>query len=294
VSGQIFGKVRALLDDKRKKIKKAGPSRPVEVLGFSGTPNAGDSFIAVSEERKARLAVEYWQQKKREQELVRESKVTLDNLYDKIKEGECKELKTIIKADVHGSIEALAKTINDINTNEEIKLSLIHSSVGAINESDVMLAAASNAIIIGFNVTPDHNAQNLASAENVDVRTYNVIYDVIDDIKKAMEGLLTPIRKEKILGRAEVIQAFHVSKVGTIAGSKIIEGKITRGAFARLIRNDVVIHEGKISSLKRFKDDVKEALTGYECGIKLENFNDVHSNDLVEAYTYEEIAPKLE
>ncbi|MBW1679375.1 MAG: translation initiation factor IF-2, partial [Deltaproteobacteria bacterium] len=220
VSGQIFGKVRALLDDKRKKIKEAGPSLPVEVLGFSGIPNAGDSFIAVSEERKARLAVEYWQQKKREQELVRESKVTLDNFYDKIKEGECKELKTIIKADVHGSIEALAKTINDINTNEEIKLNLIHSSVGAINESDVMLAAASNAIIIGFNVTPDHNAQNLASTENVDVRTYNVIYDVIDDIRKAMEGLLTPIRKEKILGRAEVIQAFHVSKVGTIAGSK--------------------------------------------------------------------------
>lgn len=294
VSGQIYGKVRAMFNDKGKPIEKAGPAFPVEVLGFAGTPNAGDSFIVVSEERKARMVVEHRQQKERQQEWAKVHKVTLENLYDKIKEEELKELKLIIKADVHGSIEALTKALMGINTNERIKLNLIHSAVGAVNESDVMLASASNAIIIGFNVAPDQKSQNLASVEHVDIRTYNIIYDVIDDIKKAMEGLLAPIRKEMILGRAEVIQLFHVSKIGTIAGSKIVEGKMVRGASARLLRNDEVIHEGKISTLKRFKDDVKEALTGYECGIKLEGFNDIQLNDIIEAYTYEEVASRLE
>ncbi|MFH1337196.1 MAG: translation initiation factor IF-2, partial [Candidatus Zixiibacteriota bacterium] len=294
VSGQIYGKVRAMFNDKGKPIEKAGPAFPVEVLGFAGTPNAGDSFIVVSEERKARMVAEHRQQKERQQEWAKVHKVTLENLYDKIKEEELKELKLIIKADVHGSIEALTKALMGINTNERIKLNLIHSAVGAVNESDVMLASASNAIIIGFNVAPDQKSQNLASVEHVDIRTYNIIYDVIDDIKKAMEGLLAPIRKEMILGRAEVIQLFHVSKVGTIAGSKIVEGKMVRGASARLLRNDEVIHEGKISTLKRLKDDVKEALTGYECGIKLDGFNDIQLNDTVEAYTYEEVASRLE
>ena len=293
VSGQIFGKVRAMLDDKRKKMKKAGPSRAVEVLGFSGTPNAGDSFIAVQEERKARLLVEYRWQKRRQQGIGPTGKVTLENLYEKIKEEGVKEIKLIIKADVNGSIEALVEVLNGLNT-KDIKIDLIHSSVGAINESDVMLASASNAIIIGFNVTPDQKAQNLALVEHVDIRTYSVIYDIIDDVKKAMEGLLSPIQREKFLGRAEVTQLFQVSKIGTIAGSKVVEGKILRGAFARLLRNDAVVYEGKISSLKRFKDDVREALTGYECGIKLESFNDIHLNDIIEAFTYEEIAPKLE
>jgi len=293
VTGQIFGKVRAMLDYKGKKIKQAGPSYPVEVLGFSETPNAGDSFIVVSDERKARLAVEYRQQKERQPGLTIANRVTLENLYERIKEEEIKELKLIIKADVHGSIEALKEAIKGIDT-RGIKIDIIHSSVGAINESDIMLASASNAIIIGFNVNPDSKAQSLALTEKVDVRTYNIIYDVIDDLKKAIEGLLSPIRKEKVLGRAEVIQVFQISKVGTIAGSKVIEGKIVRGALARLIRDGGVVHEGKIFSLKRFKDDVKEALAGYECGIKLENFNDILENDIIEAYTYEEIAPKLD
>ncbi|RLA95174.1 MAG: translation initiation factor IF-2, partial [Deltaproteobacteria bacterium] len=256
-------------------------------------PNAGDTFIVVSDERKARLAVEYRQQKERQPGLTIAKRVTLENLYDRIKEEEIKELKLVIKADVHGSIEALKEAIRGIDT-RGIKIDVIHSSVGAINESDIMLASASNAIIIGFNVNPDSKAQSLALTEKVDVRTYNIIYDVIDDLKKAIEGLLSPIRKEKVLGRAEVIQIFQISKVGTIAGSKVIEGKIVRGALARLIRDGGVVHEGKISSLKRFKDDVKEALAGYECGIKLENFNDILENDIIEAYTYEEIAPKLD
>ncbi len=293
VSGQVFGKVRALLNDRGGKLKKAGPSQPVEVLGFSGVPEAGDQFIVVSDERKARLAVQHRHEQFRQKELANVSKVTLENLYDRIKEGAFKELKAIIKADVHGSSEAVRKSINDINTNGEIKVNIIHEAVGAINESDVMLASASNAIVIGFNVLPDPNAQSLAAAEQVDIRTYNIIYEAIDDIKKAMEGLLAPIQKEKMLGRAQVLQPFQVSKIGTIAGSKIVEGKISRGALARLIRNEEVIHEGKIASLKRFKDDVKEALTGYECGIKLENYDDVHIDDIIEAYEFEEVAQKL-
>jgi len=294
-SGRIFGKVRAMLNDRGKKIKRAGPSIPVEVLGFSRTPKAGDSFIVVSEERKARTAVEHQREKERQEELGQSNKVTLDNLFDKIKEEEFKELKLIIKADVHGSIEALGKAINDINTNEEkIKLNLVHGSVGAISESDVMLASVSNAIIIGFSVAVDHKAQGLAAIEGVDIRIYNIIYEVIDDVRKAMEGLLSPIQKEKLLGRAEVVEVFQVSKIGIIAGSKIVDGKMIRGAHARLFRNDAIVHEGTISTLRRFKEDVKEVLTGYECGIKLEDFNDVHLNDIIEAYVYEEVAPKLE
>ena len=293
ISGQIFGKVRAMLDDKGKKIKKAGPSHPVEVVGFPGTPNAGDIFIAVSEERKARMVVEYRQQKERQLELGRATKITLENFYDKIKKEEFKELKLIFKADVHGSIEAMKEAISGLNT-KEIKPNLIHSSVGAINESDVMLASASNAVIIGFNVAPDPNAQSIAQTEKVDIRTYSIIYDIIEDIKKAMEGLLTPIQKEKVLGRAEVLQLFPVTKVGTIAGSKVTEGKIVRGALARLLRNGTAVYEGKIFSLKRFKDDVKEAMAGFECGIFLESFNDIQINDIIEAYTVEEIAQKLE
>ncbi|MBN2467020.1 MAG: translation initiation factor IF-2 [Deltaproteobacteria bacterium] len=294
VSGQVFGKVRAMLTDRGKKIKKAGPSMPVEVVGFNGPAEAGNTFIVVSEERKARLAVEHRQEKARQMGLTQTGKVTLENLYDKIRTEEFKEFKLIIKADVHGSIEALEKAIRDIDAKGEVKLNLIHGTIGAINESDVMLASASNAIIIGFNVTADNKAQELAAAENVDIRTYSIIYEVIDDIKKAMEGLLSPIQKEKILGRAEVTEVFHVSKVGTIAGSKIVDGKMIRGAQARLFRNNVIVHEGKISTLRRFKDDVKEVLAGFECGIKLENFNDVHLNDIIEAFVYEEVAQRIE
>ena len=293
VTGQIFGRVRAMLDDKGKKIKKAGPSHPVEVVGFPETPHAGELFVVVSEERKARMLAEYRQQKERQLELAQGSKVTLENLYDKIKQEEFKELKIILKADVHGSIEALREALSGL-ISKEIKLNIIHSAVGAIGESDVMLALASNAIIIGFNVAPDQKTQSLAQAEKVEIRTYSIIYDIIEDIKKAMEGLLTPLQKEKSMGRAEVLQVFSVSKVGTIAGSKVVEGKMVRGALARVLRNGTAVYEGKIASLKRFKDDVKEALMGFECGILLENFNDLQTNDTIEAYIVEEVAQKLE
>jgi len=292
VTGQIFGRVRAMLDDKGKKIKKTGPSHPVEVMGFPETPHAGELFVVVSEERKARMLAEYRQQKERQLELAQGSKVTLENLYDKIKQDEFKELKIIMKADVHGSIEALREALSGL-ISKEIKLNIIHSAVGAIGESDVMLALASNAIIIGFNATPDQKTQSLAQTEKVEIRTYSIIYDIIEDIKKAMEGLLTPLQKEKSMGRAEVLQAFSVSKVGTIAGSKVVEGKMVRGALARVLRNSTTVYEGKIASLKRFKDDVKEALTGFECGIQLENFNDVQSGDTIEAFIVEEVAQKL-
>jgi len=293
VTGQIFGKVRAMLDDKGKRIKKALPSYPVEVVGFPETPHAGELFVVVSDERKARMIADYRKQKERQLELAQSTKVTLENLYDKIKQEEVKELKLILKADVHGSIEAIQEALGGLNT-KEIKLNTIHSAVGAISESDVMLAAASNAIIIGFNVTPDQKAQNLAQVEKVEIRTYSIIYEIIEDIKKAMEGLLAPIQKEKFLGRAEVLQTFSISKVGTVAGSKVLEGKVVRGALARLMRNGKVVYEGKISSLRRFKDDVKEALQGYECGIMLEGFDDIKVNDTIEAYTIEEVAQKLD
>jgi len=293
VTGQIFGRVRAMLDDKGKKIKKASPSHPVEVVGFPETPHAGEFFVVVNEERKARMLAEYRQQKERQLELAQGSKVTLENLYDKIKQEEFKELKIIMKADVHGSIEALREALSGI-ISKEIKLNIIHSAVGAIGESDVMLALASNAIIIGFNVAPDQKTQSLAQAEKVEIRTYSIIYDIIEDIKKAMEGLLAPLQKEKSMGRAEVLQVFSVSKVGTIAGSKVVEGKMVRGALARVLRDSATVYEGKIASLKRFKDDVKEALMGFECGILLENFNDLQPNDTIEAYMVEEVAQKLE
>ena len=292
VTGQIFGRVRAMLDDTGKKIKKAGPSHPIEVVGFPETPHGGELFVVVSEERKARMLAEYRQQKERQLELAQGSKVTLENLYDKIKQEEFKELKLIMKADVHGSIEAVREALSGI-ISKEIKLNIIHSAVGAISESDVMLALASNAIIIGFNAAPDQKTQSLAQTEKVEIRTYAIIYDIIEDIKKAMEGLLTPLQKEKSMGRAEVLQVFSVSKVGTIAGSKVVEGKMVRGALARVFRNGTAVYEGKIASLKRFKDDVKEALMGFECGILLENFNDVQINDTIEAYMVEEVAQKL-
>ncbi|WAC08616.1 MAG: translation initiation factor IF-2 [Thermodesulfobacteriota bacterium] len=292
VTGQIFGRVRAMQDDTGEKIKKAGPSHPVEVMGFPETPHAGELFVVVNEERKARMLAEYRQQKERQLELAQGSKVTLENLYDKIKQDEFKELKLILKADVHGSIEALREALSGL-ISKEIKLNIIHSAVGAIGESDVMLALASNAIIFGFNVAPDQKTQSLAQAEKVEIRTYSIIYDIIEDIKKAMEGLLTPLQKEKSVGRAEVLQVFSVSKVGTIAGSKVVEGKMIRGSLARVFRNGTAIYEGKIVSLKRFKDDVKEALTGFECGIQLENFNDVQSGDTIEAFIVEEVAQKL-
>ena len=293
VAGSASGRVRALISDTGKKIHEAGPSTPVEVIGFSEVPTAGDVFTCVEDEKKARQIALARLQKQRLVEIARHRKLTLDELYAKIKEGQVKELNIIIKGDVQGSAEAIKQSLEGI-THAEVKVKVIHSSVGGINESDVMLASASNAIIIGFNVRPELKASQIAEKEGVDIRLYNIIYEAIEDVKKALEGLLEPMLKEKILGRAEVRHLFHVSRVGTIAGCYVIDGAIHRASDGlRVIRDNIVIYEGKIDSLKRFKEDVKEVQTGYECGITIENFNDLKIGDILENFVIEKIAAKL-
>jgi translation initiation factor IF-2 len=292
VAGSHYGRVRAMLNDKGKKMDGARPSMPVEVIGFTDVPEAGDPFIVVSEERMAKQISLYRQEKIREKELSKLSKVSLEELYDKIKKGEIKELNVIIKADVQGSIEAVKEALKKIST-DAVKVNLIHDAVGGITETDVNLAAASNAIIIGFNVRPGPKAQSLAEQEQVDVRTYSIIYDAIDDVRKALEGLLEPTYKEHLLGRAQVIEVFNIRKVGTVAGSLIIDGKVVRGSHARILRDNVVIYDSRIASLRRFKDDMKECTQGLECGIWIENFSDVKLGDIIESYEMEEVQPRL-
>lgn len=293
LSGSIVGKVRALLDDTGKRINEAGPSTPVEVIGFSEVPTAGDVFAVVDDEKKARQVAMARLQKQRLAEMARTRKLTLDDLYSKIKEGEIKELNIIIKGDVQGSVEALKEAFQQI-THEQVKVKVIHASVGGINESDVMLSTASNAIIIGFNVRAESKAYKLAEKEGVDIRHYNIIYEAIADVKKALEGMLEPTLKEKVLGRAEVRQTFQVSRLGTIAGCYVLEGIISRASDGiRIVRDNIVIYEGKLASLKRFKEDVREAQTGYECGIMIENYNDLKTGDILENYIIEKIAGKL-
>lgn len=293
VAGTASGKVRALIDDTGKKIDEAGPSTPVEIIGFSEVPTAGDVFTCVEDEKRARQIALARLQKQRLAEVARHKKLTLDELYSKIKEGQIKELGIVIKGDVQGSVEAMRSALEGI-THPEVKVRVIHAAVGGINESDVMLATASNAIIIGFNVRPELKASQLAEKEGVDIRLYNIIYDAIEDVKKALEGMLEPTLKEKILGRAEVRQTFQVSRLGTIAGCYVVDGVISRASDGiRVIRDNIVIYEGKIASLKRFKEDVKEAQTGYECGIMIENFNDIKVGDILENYIIEKIAAKL-
>jgi len=292
VAGSHYGRVRAMLNDKGQKIERATPSTPVEVVGFTDVPEAGDPFIVVSEERMAKQISLYRQEKIREKELSKLSKVSLAELYDKIKKGEIKELNVIIKADVQGSIEALKEALKKIST-DEVKVNVIHDAAGGITETDVNLASASNAIIIGFNVRPGPKAQSLAEQEHVDIRGYSIIYDAIDDIKKALEGLLEPTYKEHILGRAQVIEVFNIRKVGTIGGSLIVDGKVVRGSHARVLRDNVVVYDSRIVSLKRFKDDMKECAQGLECGIWIENFNDIKLGDIIESYEMEEIQPRL-
>jgi translation initiation factor IF-2 len=293
VTGQHSGRIRMLLNDKGKKEREATPSYPVEVIGLSGVPQAGDSFVVMEDEKKARQVAQSRMQKLREAELALHKRVTLDDLFSQIQKGEVKELNIIIKADVQGSVEAVSESLTKLST-EAVKLNVIHGSVGAITESDVMLASASNAIIIGFNIRPEPKASQLAEAEGVDVRLYNIIYNAIDEVRLAMEGLLEPTLKEKVLGRAEVRQTFSVPKIGVIAGCYVLDGVITRGsAGVRVLRDNVVIFEGKLSSLKRFKEDVREVQTGYECGIGVENFNDIKVGDVIEAYDVEKLATKL-
>jgi translation initiation factor IF-2 len=261
------------------------------VIGFSRVPQVSTEFICVEDEKKARGIGEYWIRKERERELSATSKITLEQLYQKIKEG-VKELNVILKADVQGSIEALIDALVKLST-EDIKLKVIHSSTGTITETDVMLASASNAIIIGFNVRPDARVVEVAEQEGVDIKLYDIIYNVIADVKAAMEGLLEPVYREVVQGRAEVRELFRVPKVGTIAGSYVTDGKVTRTGGIRLLRDGVVVYEGKIGSLRRFKDDAREVLAGFECGIGIDGFNDIHTGDVIEAYVREQIERKL-
>ncbi|NLY74755.1 MAG: translation initiation factor IF-2 [Firmicutes bacterium] len=288
IAGTAAGKVRVLTNEKGKKLKKAGPSTPVEVIGFNELPEAGDIFYAVTEDRVARVLADKRMQLKRENELKRNQKVTLDDLFTKIKEGEIKELKIVLKADVQGSVEAIRQSLERLS-NDEVRVKVIHGGVGGIGEGDVMLASASNAIVIGFNVRPDPMAKRIAEKESVDIRLYRIIYEIIDDVQKAMEGMLAPDYKEVITGRAEIRAIYKVPKVGNVAGCYVIEGKISRNNNIRLIRDNIVLHDGKILSLKRFKDDVREVSEGFECGIGLEKFNDIKEGDIIEAYAMEEI-----
>jgi translation initiation factor IF-2 len=293
LAGTFAGKVRALNNDNGRKINSAGPSTPVEVIGFSDVPSSGDIFTVVDDEKRARQVALLRQQKQKLAAIAKTKKLTLDELYAKIKEGEIKELSIIIKGDVQGSVEAIKDALENIS-HPQVKVRVIHFSAGGINESDVMLATASNAIIIGFNVRPELKASQIAEKEGVDIRLYNVIYEAIEDVKKALEGLLEPTLKEKILGRAEVRQTFPISRVGTVAGCYVLDGFMTRTSDGlRVIRDNIVVYEGKMSSLKRFKEDVKEVQTGYECGIMIENFNDIKIGDIIENYIIEKIAAKL-
>ena len=292
LAGPVFGKVRAMFDDKGRKAKQAGPSMPVEVTGFSEVPEAGGVFMVVKDEKDARMVAAKEQLKQRDESMRKTSKVTLDDLFNQISQGEIKDLNIILKADVRGSAEAVAQSLNRLST-DEVRVNVIHSGVGGVSESDVMLAAASNAIIIGFNIIAPPAARAAAEAEQVDIRLYRVIYDCLEDIKKAMSGLLAPEYKENIIGTVEVRNVIHVPKVGFIAGSYVASGKVTRSAQVRITRDSVVIAEDKIASLRRFKDDVKEVVQGYECGIGLETFNDLKEGDVFEVFVIEEIAREI-
>ena len=293
VCGVYYGKVRVLLNDRGIEAEAAGPSIPVEVIGLSGVPMAGDELIALKDEKDAKQVSEHRIQKHRSKELAKTSRLSLDKLYEKMKEGDIKDLNLILKADVHGSIEALSDSLTKLS-NEEVKINIVHSGAGTIAESDVSLATVSNAIIIGFSVRPTSKVQALANEENVDMRFYNVIYDVIKDVKNAIAGMMASTFEERILGKADVREIFHVPKVGTIAGCYVTEGKIERGRLIRILRDGVVLYEGRNSSLRRYKDDVKEVQSGYECGIGIENYNDIKVGDMLESYYLEEIKPEVE
>ena len=286
VAGTAYGKVRAMVNDRGEKVKKAGPSTPVEVLGLNDVPGAGD-VLDSTDERTARSVAEKRIAKRKEDEIKLNSKVSLDDLFQRIQEGELKELNIVVKADVQGTIEALKASLEKIK-NDEVKVVVVHAGVGAIAESDIMLASAANALIIGFNVRPDANARKAAEAEKVDVRTYRVIYDALNDVEAAIKGMLAPKFEEVIQGRVEVRQLITISKL-LIAGCYVTEGKVTNHSKVRVIRDGIVVHEGEIESLRRFKDDVKEVNQGYECGITLEKFRDLKEGDQFEIFNMEEV-----
>lgn len=288
VVGTSFGRVRAMVSDIGRRVKVAGPSTPVEITGLNEVPQAGDRFMAFADEKKARQIGESRAQEALVAQRGEKSKFSLEDLFQQIQEGDVKEINLIVKADVQGSVEAMAASLRKIDV-EGVKVKIIHTGVGAITESDVILASASNAIVIGFNVRPDVNAKRTAELEKVDVRLHRIIYKVIEEIESAMQGMLDPEFEEKVIGQAEVRQTFKVTKVGTIAGCYVIDGKITRDSGVRIIRDGVVVFEGKLDTLKRFKDDVKEVAQNYECGITIERYNDLKEGDIIEAYVMEEV-----
>lgn len=288
VVGNTYGRVRAMINDIGRRVKEAGPSTPVEITGLNDVPQAGDRFVVFEDEKTARQIGESRAVEALQEQRTEKTRVTLDNLFDQMKQGEMKELNLIVKADVQGTVEAMAASLMKIEV-EGVNVKIIHTGAGAINESDISLAAASNAIVIGFNVRPDSNAKRAAEEEGVDIRLHRVIYKVIEEIESAMKGLLDPEFEEKVIGQVEVRETFKVSKIGTIAGSYVTDGKITRDSSVRVIRDNIVIFEGELDTLKRFKDDAKEVAKGYECGITIKNFNDIKEGDIIEAYVMEEV-----
>ena len=292
ICGSVFGKVRAMQNDRGLQIRKAEPSTPVEVLGLESLPDAGDDFQVVTDTAKAKQIVNFRDQRAREQALAKSSRLTLEQLHQQMKEGEVKELPVIIKTDVGGSAEVLTETLQKLS-NDKVKIRVIRSGVGAINESDVLLASASNAIIIGFNVRPERNAASLAEQEKVDIRLHTIIYNLTDEIKLAMSGLLAPVFKEVYKGKAEVRETFRIPKVGNVAGCQVLDGSISSKSDVRLLRDNVVVYTGKVSSLRRFKDDVSEVKSGMECGITLENYADFKQGDIIEAFVNERVATEV-
>ena len=293
VCGVHSGRVRSMYNERGQRLEQALPSVPVEVVGFSGVPNAGDEFVVLTDEKQAKVVAEHRLARLREKELSRTTKVTLEKLYEQIREGAIKELNVIVRTDVQGSLEAITESLVKQST-AEVKVNVIHSATGAITETDIMLASASNAIVIGFNVRADAKVQELAEQEKVDVRYYDVIYQILSDIRNAMVGLLEPVYQESVMGRAEVRQVFTVPKMGAVAGCWVLDGRVERSAKVRVLRDQVVIYDGRIGSLRRFKDDVKEVKAGFECGIGVENFNDIKVNDILEVYQLQEVKPTLE
>ena len=292
IAGKEWGHVRAMFNEHGQKLLSAGPATPVEILGLQGTPSAGDDFIVVADEGKAKEITGYRIRKEREAKLVKSAKSAMEQMLDKIKSGEVKHLPIIIKADVQGSIEAIEGTVSKLS-NDEVSVQILHSAVGGISESDVTLAKASHALIIGFNVRANAQARDMARRDDVEIKYYSIIYDVLDDIKKGLEGMLSPELREKLLGYAEIREVYNITGVGKVGGCMVTEGMVKRGAKIRLLRDNVVIHDGAIGQLKRFKDDVKEVKEGFECGISFENYNDIQKGDFIECYEIEEIAAKL-
>ncbi len=288
VVGSSIGRIRAMTNDKGKKVKSAGPSTPVEIMGLTDVPEAGDTFYEVKNEKMAKHLIERRKRQAREQAINSVTKVTLDNLFTQMEEGKLKVLNLIVKADVQGSVEAVKQSLEKLQ-NEEVRVKVIHSAAGAVNQSDVTLAKVSNAIIIAFNVRPDHTAKEMAEKEEVEIKQYSVIYQAIEDVEAAMKGMLAPKFEEKVIGNVEVRQTFRISNVGTIAGAFVLNGKVERNAGVRVIRDNIVIHEGHLATLKRFKDDVKEVTKGFECGMQIENYNDIKEGDIIEVYVMEEI-----